>query len=132
MLFIPFSQICRALNKIKLPECDLVVGISDGGTVPASLTAAMLGCDLKIVKFSYRGPDNAPIHPEPKCLNGFVLPAGVKKVLLVDDVSVSGKTLVAAARLLKDCRVVTFVFKGQADHVLFPEIKECVDWPWKA
>ena len=52
-------------------------------------------------------------------------------ILLVDDVSVSGVTLSLALSLLKDFEVFTFVLKGQADYVLFPEIKECVNWPWK-
>ena len=27
--------------------------------------------------------------------------------------------------------VKTLDMKGKADYVLFPEIKECVKWPWK-
>jgi hypoxanthine phosphoribosyltransferase len=53
------------------------------------------------------------------------------KVLLVDDVSVTGKTLDFAKQLLHLNDIKTFVLKGKnADIVLFPEIKECVNWPW--
>ncbi len=58
-------------------------------------------------------------------------PVGVKRILLVDDVSVSGQTLQAARELLMDYEVTTFVLKSKADLVAFPEIGECVVWPWK-
>jgi len=51
--------------------------------------------------------------------------------LLVDDVSVTGKTLKCAVENLQDYTVYTFVLKGKADYVLFPEINTCVEWPWK-
>jgi hypoxanthine phosphoribosyltransferase len=51
--------------------------------------------------------------------------------LLVDDVSVTGKTLEEARSLFKGNHITTFVFKGKADFVLLPDIKDCVDWPWK-
>ena len=56
---------------------------------------------------------------------------GVTRILLVDDVSVSGQTLQAARELLMDYEVTTFVLKSKADLVAFPEIGECVVWPWK-
>lgn len=55
-----------------------------------------------------------------------------KRILLVDDVSVSGKTLQTAKELLSGHIVTTFTLKGKADLVLFPEIGDCVKWPWKS
>lgn len=54
------------------------------------------------------------------------------KILLVDDVSVTGKTLEKVKKELYGYEVTTLVFKGKADHVLFPEIRTCVEWPWNA
>ena len=54
-----------------------------------------------------------------------------KLILLVDDVSVSGKTMAVALSQLKGLSVKTFAMKGKADYVLFPDIQDCVKWPWK-
>jgi hypoxanthine phosphoribosyltransferase len=51
--------------------------------------------------------------------------------LVVDDVSVSGKTLEKARQLLAGNEVKTLTLKGNADYVIFPEIRDCVKWPWK-
>ncbi|MCL1822359.1 MAG: phosphoribosyltransferase, partial [Prolixibacteraceae bacterium] len=88
--------------------------------------------ELYIMTLNYRDEKNNPQHENPVVLS---LPENIdlegKRVLLVDDVSVSGKTLDAALALLQDCEAATFTMKGKADYVLFPEIKECVKWPWK-
>lgn len=46
--------------------------------------------------------------------------------------SVTGKTLEKVKKELYGYEVTTLVFKGKADHVLFPEIRTCVEWPWNA
>lgn len=131
MTELSFAEICRALADAKLPDCDFVVGIAEGGIVPASLVAAKKGCDLRIVRFNYRNDDNVPRHPEPVLLKSVVLPENTNNVLLVDDVAITGRTLNAAKKLFKHQKVTTMVFKGAADYVLFPEISECIRWPWK-
>lgn len=98
----------------------------------ASLVAYQLGRPLSIMELSYRDPDNQPRYSTPKLLSDFdpsELPA---KLLLVDDVSVSGKTLETAKELLGKRDVTTVVLKGKADIVLFPKIASCVHWPWHA
>lgn len=133
MTDISFRAISDALGNVKLSGYDLVVGIADGGIIPATLVAYKIGCDLKIAKFNYRNNDNIPQHHEPILLSTFTLPANIKNILLVDDVAISGKTLNAAKKkLFKNQRVATLVFRGKADFVLFPEITTCVKWPWKA
>jgi len=117
---------------MELPATDLVIGIGSGGIVPASLAAFHLNAELRIVTLNYRDEQNNPRHEEPVVLN---IPPGMelegKRILLVDDVSVSGKTLQAARTLLAGHQVKTLTMKGNADYVLFPEIRECVQWPWK-
>ncbi len=128
---ISFPAICRALRDSSLPDCDLVVGIANGGIIPASLVAEKIGCDLRIIRFNYRDKNNSPQHPEPVLLSPVALPANTRRLLLVDDVAISGKTLNAAKKIFKQQQVTTMVFKGQADIVLLPEISGCVNWPWK-
>jgi gluconokinase len=56
-----------------------------------------------------------------------------QRIVLVDDVSVSGATLRQAKDLLGAARTTTVAFKGRpdaADVVLFPDVPRCVRWPW--
>ena len=128
---ISFEAIRQRFEKIRLPECDLVVGISEGGVVPATLVAYIIGCDVRMVGIRFRGQDNTICHSQPVLLNTISVPAGVQRILLVDDVSVSGKTIETAKNVLKDYQVITLVLRGNADYVLFPEIEHCVKWPWR-
>ena len=128
---LSFVDISERLKYLELPEFDVVVGIADSGVVPASLVADKLGCELAMVKFKYRNDRNVPIYREPVLMKGIDLPSWAKKILLVDDVSVSGKTIRSARDLFGEYSIKTLVFKGEADFVLFPELDKCVEWPWK-
>lgn len=132
MVPLSFQQIAQRLREMSLPATDLVIGIGSGGVVPAALAAWHLDADLRIITLNYRDEHNNPRHEEPVVIN---MPSDLhlrdKKILLVDDVSVSGKTLTAALRLLEGYEVKTLTMKGKADYVLFPEIRDCVKWPWK-
>jgi uncharacterized protein len=132
MVPVSFQDISKRLRETALPETDLVIGIGSGGIVPASLAAFHLGAELRVITLNYRDEKNNPQHENPVILN---LPEDMnlagKRILLVDDVSVSGKTLNSARELLKGYPVTTLTMKGMADFVLFPEIKDCVKWPWK-
>jgi hypoxanthine phosphoribosyltransferase len=128
---LDFLAIRARLARLELPEVDVVVGIATGGTVPASLVAYKLGCPLAVVQLNYRAEDNTPQRPKPELLGSFSLEPGFKRILLVDDASVTGKTLAEAKTLLQGCVVTTLVMKGRADIVLFPEVASCVVWPWK-
>lgn len=130
---ISFQTISRAIRAFPLPAADLVIGVGRGGIVPASLVAYQLQCDLKIVDVNHRDDDNHPLHDMPVFLSDFIPDFDSDtRLLLIDDVSVTGKTLAVVKLKLKNFDVKTFVLKGKADFVLFPEIKTCVNWPWKA
>ena len=132
MVPISFKEITDRLQKAGLPKTDLVIGIGTGGIVPAALAAFYLNAELSIVTLNYRDEKNKPQHENPVLLK--LLPdleLEGKSILLVDDVSVSGKTLNAAIAMLKGYNVKTLTMKGKADYVLFPEITDCVMWPWK-
>jgi len=124
-------EIAERIRKTQFPDVDLIVGIASGGVVPASLVAFHLNKPLDVMSINYRDEDNNPRYEAPQLLEKFNEPVTGKHILLVDDVSVSGKTLETAKALFEDCEVTTFVLKGQADISVFPEVATCVDWPWK-
>lgn len=128
---LPFTEITRRLRALPLPEVDCVVGIARGGIVPASLLAFHLQVPLAILQINYRADDNTPQRDQPALLEARELPDQPSHVLLVDDVSVSGKTLDFAKTLLPQHTLTTCVLKGSADFVAFPDVPECVDWVWK-
>jgi len=132
MVPICFTEISNRLRSMSLPDTDLVIGIGSGGIVAASLVAFHLGCELQIITLNYRDESNTPRYENPVILNIPPMPSlKDKRILLVDDVSVSGKTLQEALLHFQGLSVKTLVLKGKADYVLFPEIKDCVKWPWK-
>jgi hypoxanthine phosphoribosyltransferase len=128
---LDFTTISTALKAFPFPEVDHVVGIATGGIVPASLIAHQLNRPLSLIEINYRARDNSPRYPRPVLLSWQPLPVGGQRVLLVDEVSVTGKTMKFAKTFLTEHEVITFALKGKADYVLFPEIASCVNWPWK-
>ena len=119
------------LQSFSFPEVDLVVGITSGATYPAKIIADMLNLPVFYIHINFRLSDNTPIYENPQLIKMDTIPSHYARLLLVDDVSVSGKTLKCAVENLQNFTVYTFVLKGKADYVLFPEINTCVDWPWK-
>ncbi len=131
MVPLSFKQISERLKQIDLPEVDIVIGIGSGGVPPATFVAFYLDTDLQVMTLNYRDEKNNPLYKSPKVLQKPVWNLEGKRILLVDDVSVSGKTMNAALEQLEGYNVRTLAMKGKADFVLFPEIKDCVKWPWK-
>lgn len=131
MVPLSFRKITERLKKLNLSSFDVVIGIGSGGIVPAGFVAFHLDAELHVMVLNYRDEKNKPRYDEPKVLQKPEWNLEGKKILLVDDVSVSGKTMIAALDQLKGYNVKTLALKGKADYVLFPEIKDCVKWPWK-
>ena len=130
---LAFTDITARLAAWKFPErIDGVIGIATGGIVPAALVAQRLGVGLKVLALNYRDDANEPRFAEPKLLAP-VPDLGVwRRVLLVDDVYVSGKSWHAARALLPaGIEVFPLVLKGKVDFALIREIDGCVEWPWK-
>jgi len=131
-LQLSFRDISSTIHRFEFPEVDHVVGIATGGIYPAILIAHQLKLDFSFIHIHFRDPANNPLYSEPRILlNPLENLAKSKRILLVDEVSVSGKTMAKARELLKDYPVFTFVLKGKGDYVLFPDIRSCVIWPWK-
>ena len=131
MVPLSFREISARLKSLDLPEIDLVIGIGSGGIPPASFVAFYLNAELQVMMLNYRDDQNVPRYNSPRVLNKPAWDLKGKRILLVDDVSVSGKTMNEAIRQLEGHDVTTLAMKGTADYVLFPEIKDCVKWPWK-
>ena len=129
---ISLKQIDDRVKAHAIPDSDIVIGIGEGGIVPATLVAIRAGLPLRLISARYRGVDNVPVLDKPMVSRVPDIPDNVKTVLLVDDVSVSGKTLEEVKGSLSKYQTRTLVLKGEADVVLFPEISECVTWPWTA
>ncbi len=131
MVPLSFKEITDRLKTINFPEVDVVIGIGTGGVPAATMVAYHLNAELHVMTLNYRDEQNNPRYDEPKVLQKASWNLEGKRILLVDDVSVSGKTMNAGLEQLKGFDVKTCAMKGKADFVLFPEIKECVKWPWK-
>lgn len=131
MIALSFKKITERLKTIDFPETDVVIGIGTGGVPAATMLAYHLDAELLVMTLNYRDEKNNPRYEEPKILEKANWDLEGKRILLVDDVSVSGKTMQAALSQLDGLNVKTCAMKGKADYVLFAEIKDCVKWPWK-
>lgn len=110
---------------------DGVVGIARGGVVPAALVAQRLGVGLKVMALNYRDDANQPRFRVPKLTSQIPDTRRWRRILLVDDVYVSGKSWRAARRLLPaGAEVLPFVLKGKVEFALIRDIEGCVRWPW--
>jgi len=128
-----FEDISERLRRWPWPErIDGVVGIATGGVIPAALVAHQLGVGLRILSLNYRDDANEPRYAEPQVLAPVPDIRPWRRVLLVDDVFVSGKSWHAARALLPaDVEVLPFVMKGKVEFALVRDVTGCVQWPWK-
>lgn len=127
---ISFKQIVNKIKKIKFEKFDVVVAIGKGGIIPASLIADKLKLDVFVLWLNFRDENNKPKYKNPKLTKKFNIKLKSKRILIVDDVSRTGKTLEKAKNILKGNKVKAFVLNGKADYNLFNS-KECVRFPWR-
>lgn len=130
---VSFLDVMRRLEAWSFPAgVEGVIGIASGGVVPAALVASRLRVEMKVLALNYRDDANEPRFPEPKLLGPVPDLGGWRRVLLVDDVYVSGKSWQAARALLPAAvEVLPFVLKGKVEFALIRDIDGCVRWPWK-
>lgn len=128
-----FKEILARLAAWQFPAgVDGVVAIASGGVVPGALVAQRLGLGLKTLTLSYRNDANEPQFAQPKLLSSIPGLGAWRKVLLVDDLYMSGKSWNAARALLpRDVEVLPFVLVGESDFALFKgKATGAVQWPW--
>jgi adenine/guanine phosphoribosyltransferase-like PRPP-binding protein len=130
---LAFEDILQRLAAWSFPaRVEGVVGIARGGVVPAALVAQRLGVGLKVLALNYRDEDNRPQFAAPQVLSSAPDLGRWRRVLLVDDVYVSGKSWHAARALLpQEVEVLPFVLKGKVDFALIQDLDGCVQWPWR-
>lgn len=132
---LPFERIAERVRSADLPprdEVDAVVAIARGGTVPGALIAYRLERPLRLLRLAFRDDANVPATDAPQPV-GDVPDVREQRIVLVDDVTVTGATLRRARDLLGAAETITVAFKGRpgaADLVLFPDVPSCVKWPW--
>lgn len=129
-LEITFGAISDALHSFNFPEIDLVLGLSEGGKAPALMIAHQLGVALKIMDFSESLEPHAlslsNAEEEDLGLDFY----GHHRILIVDDIALSGNKLPQIKEKIKVEEVYSFVLFGEADLVLFPKVKSKVKMPW--
>jgi xanthine phosphoribosyltransferase len=108
---------------------DIIVGISRGGIIPSGMIAQIMNIPVKIININYRDDNHSPRYEMPKLVEEIDFNYGNKNILLVDDVSRSGKTLSFVKELLIEADLIkTFVINGSADYSLYNE--DCFKMPW--
>ena len=125
-----YAALDRTFGRMAGESFDLVVAIAQGGIVPGALVREELDLAMRVVRLSFRDPSNAPLYDDARLLEADPFPHAGKRILLVDDVSRTGKTLARAREYLAGNEVRTLLVNGKADYSLF-ETDECLRMPWK-
>ncbi len=125
-----YARLDAVLRKMAHESFEMIVAIAQGGIIPAAFIQQEWGIPLTVVRINYRDRDNKPVSDDARLLETIDFPYTGRRILLVDDVSRTGKTLARASAYLKGNTVKTFLVNGRADNSLF-ETDECLLMPWK-
>ena len=100
-----YSHLCRLLAKTVAEEFrpEVVVGIAEGGAIVGATITSLLHLDFFPIKFSRRVNDQV-VRKRPKLLVPPTAHLEGKRVLIVDDASISGETMRAAIRHIQEHR----------------------------
>lgn len=131
MKSITWKEFFELLEKIKFQDFDLIVAIANNGIIPAAFIQQKLKIPMKIIKINYRDENNNPTYDDAILLEKDEFTIKGKRILLVDDVSRTGKTISKAKEYLDGNPIKTFVINGKADYSMFNQ-EECIGMPWKA
>ncbi len=124
-----FEEITRRLAEWKFPEgVDGVVGIAFG-----ALVAQRLGLGLKTIRVTYHDAAHGTRFSLPQVASEVPGLGHWKRVLLVDDLYLSGRSWNAARAMLSSkAEVLPFVLAGDVNFALFRDPKGWTEWPWSA
>lgn len=128
---ITFDELCSSLRKIKFGEFDLIVAIGRGGITLGGLIQHILDIPMEILWLNFRDEENKMKYNLPVVIkeNEALGKIRDKRILIVDDVCRTGKTIRMAKEILSGNSVKTFVFNGKADYNIL-DSSECVRLPW--
>ncbi len=127
---IGWEEFFEKLGEVEFGDYDLIVAIGQGGIIPGGFIQQKLNIPMKIINLNYRDENNKPVFDEVRVTEEIEFEAKGKDILLVDDVSRTGKTVEKAKELLRDNDITTFVINGDADLNIFNQ-EECILMPWK-
>ena len=133
-----YEQFDRVLAEMAGERFDLIVAIARWGVIPAGLLQQELHLPLRVIAINYRDEKNAPRYDDAKILEDVPFPIKGKTILLVDDVSRTGRTIARASEYLAGNTIRTFLLNGKvlegipfaADYELF-HTDECLRMSWK-
>ena len=122
-------------------EVDVVVGVGKSGLIPAAIVAKKLGVTefySVAVRFYDEGKPPKKVLDRPRVMHHTVGDLSGKRVLVVDDFSRSGLTLIEVEKLLlskgaEEVRVAVAVLRGDAKKELDYyglSFDGCVVFPW--
>jgi hypoxanthine phosphoribosyltransferase len=133
-----YSKLCQLIARRAKSDLnpDAVVGIARGGAIVGATVSSLLQKDFFPIKFSRRVNEKV-VRKRPKLIVPPTLHLEGKKILLLDDVSVTGETMRAALRQIQVHRpdsITTAVLVRQGDYS--PDYyaiysKEKVTFPWQ-
>ncbi|MGV8168541.1 MAG: phosphoribosyltransferase [Candidatus Nanoarchaeia archaeon] len=125
------AEILQKINELEFHEdFDFIVGIANGGIIPAALLNQKLKTEIRFIWINYRDETNNIVREKPYLYVPINFDVSNKKILLVDDRNKTGATLEFAKMLFeKAAQVKTFVVNGSADYSLYNEA--CFQLPWK-
>src|SRR3954463_1178457 len=131
---LDFTEIVAKLASWKFPDkIDGVVAIAHDGIVPGVMVAQRLNVGLKTITIHYRDETNEPQFAQPQLVSSVPGLGGWRRVLLVDDVWLTGNSWNAArTHLSRNIEVLPFVMSGDTDFALFRGSESAVQWPWNA
>lgn len=119
-----------SLDLLDFEDFDMIVAIARGGIIPASFIQQKLNIPMKIIQINYRDDSHQPKYNDAKLLENGDFAFKGKNILLVDDVSRTGKTLDKAKEYLSGNTIRTCIVNGVGDYSLFNE-ESCIRMPWK-
>jgi len=125
-----YGKLDGVLAWIQSEQFEGIVAIANGGIMPAAILHEESGLPMDVVQINYRDHENKPRFPDARLLQDGPAPFPGKKVLIVDDVSRTGRTLARAREYLSRSAVKTFLINGEADFSLY-RTSECLRMPWK-
>ena len=125
-----YDALDRVLAEMESERFEAIVAIAQGGILPAALLQQEWGVPMGVVHINYRDNENKPRFADARLLDEGPPPFAGRKVLLVDDVSRTGRTLAKARAYLANSTVKTFLVNGEADFHLY-KTDECLRMPWK-
>jgi hypoxanthine phosphoribosyltransferase len=93
-----FGELCKELAlAVAAYDPEIVVGIAKGGVLPGAVLASLLRREFYPIRLSRRHDDRV-VRDEPALLSPVPEAVAGKRVIIIDDIAVTGETLRLAAR----------------------------------